>query len=115
MIVINDDVVRTFIRIQLYALKSREETVTFVTQACHGLYQESEIEMMTDNILSEGLSKNKEVVDKMMGMLKSFAIPEYEGLNRDDNGMDESDRIMLDVIQSIGDKTYKLIENALDL
>lgn len=102
MITINDHFVKTFIRIQVFTAKDPKEIVQFVTESCNDLYKKDEIEVFVDEILKEGHKKNKEVIDKLLLMIKQFAIDDYKDLNVDEDGLDEKDRIMMDVIQSIG-------------
>ena len=102
MIVVNDGIVKTFIRLQLASGKSREDAIQHVFKAAHGLYREEEVEDLVNEIYAEGLGRNKEVVGKLFSMLKTYVIPDYEGENIDEDGLDEADRIMIEVIESVG-------------
>lgn len=102
MIVVNEGIVKTFIRLQLASGKNREDAIQYVFKAAHGLYREEEVEDLVNEIYAEGLGRNKEVVEKLFSMLKTYVIPDYEGENIDEDGLDEADRIMIEVIESVG-------------
>jgi hypothetical protein len=102
MIVVNDGILRTFIRLQLASGKKREEAIKYVFNAANGLYQEIEIEDMVNEIYAEGIGRNQEVMDKLLSMISTYVIPDYEGENVDEDGLDEADRMMMEVIESVG-------------
>jgi hypothetical protein len=102
MIIINNGILKTFVRLQLASGKNREETIKHVFKASHGLYQEVEIEDVVNDIYAERPGRNKEVIDKLLSMIKEFVIPDYEGINTDEDGLDEADRMMMEVIESVG-------------
>lgn len=102
VIIVNDGILKTFIRWQLASGKTRQEAVNHVLKASHGLYQESEIEDFANEIYAEGEGKNQEVVDKLLSMMKRYVIPDYQGLNVDDDGLDEADRMIMEVVESVG-------------
>ena len=101
---LNANIIKTFIRIQYAITKNSDsdEIINTTYMVCQELYSKDEIALLADEVFEDGLEQNQKVINKMMEMLKQLLISEYEGLNLDEDGLDEADRVVFEVLESIG-------------
>lgn len=83
--------------------QEKDKIIESTFETCHELYSKDEIELIVGDIFELGEEENKKVMERMTEMMNSLLIVEYEGLNiDDDDGLDEADRVVLDILESIG-------------
>lgn len=102
MITLNEEMIKTFIRLQLITQKPINDIISSTVIVCNNIFTEEQIRLIIKQILDDNQYKNTEVIDKLLIMVKEYVIDDYFGLNVDEFGMDEADRMIMDIICSIG-------------
>ena len=102
MLKLNSKILKTFIRIQYLMKSSRKDIVSIVNAIAGQFFSVDEIELLVDDVLASGEERNEEIIQKMLDMFQGYIITEYDGLNVDEDGMDEADRLIIEILESIG-------------
>lgn len=80
----------------------RNDIISLINAIGGQFFSSDEIELLVDEVLADGDEKNEEIIQKMLDMFQSYIITEYDGLNEDEDGMDEADRLIIEILESIG-------------
>ena len=102
MLKLNSKILKTFIRIQFLMKSGRNDIISLINAIGGQFFSSDEIELLVDEVLADGDEKNEEIIQKMLDMFQSYIITEYDGLNEDEDGMDEADRLIIEILESIG-------------
>lgn len=92
---------KMFLRLQLAMGVPKDQAIESAFRSCRELFSWNEISDMTSEIYLDP-DRNQMVVDKMLEMSSQYVIKDYLDLNPDEDGLDEADRIMLDILESMG-------------